>query len=108
MVTRRTPSDRSQQRDDPYHLELLDRLARNLREHREKLDLTQEDAAARCGWTDARVLQMLENGKTNPTMSTLARIGRGLQIEVADLLSPAGPRRRIRKPPFGPVTDEDE
>ena len=103
MVTRRRPRDRSEQRDDPYHQELIERLAKNLRAQREKLDLTQEDAAARCGWTDSRVLQMLENGKANPTLSTLARVARGLEIEVADLVGPGGARRRIRKPPVEPL-----
>ena len=108
MVTRRRPKDRSEQRDDPYHQELLQRLAKNVRAQREKLDLTQEDAAARCGWTDARVLQMLETGRTNPTLSTLARVARGLEIELADLVGPGGTRRRIRKPPMAPLGADDE
>lgn len=95
MVTRRPPQDRSAQYEDMAFRALVDALAYNVRQLRERLNLTQEDAAERCSM-DVRMLQLIESAGTNPTFTTLARLTKGFRVSAAELLG--NPDRRKETP----------
>lgn len=93
MATRRAPKGRSEKYSDPLYLELLERLAENVKRLRERQGLTQEAVAERAGDMDARVVQLVESQRTNPTFATLARLARALGVDPSDLV------RRPRRTP---------
>lgn len=64
------------------------RIAVNVRRHRERADLTLEEAAHRAEmhW---RHWQKVEAGEVNTTLRTLARLADALGLDPADLLAPA-------------------
>jgi transcriptional regulator with XRE-family HTH domain len=90
--------------------EIAGRLAENLRQLREKRNLTQVQAAKQAGvpratWTN------LESGGGNPTLSVLHRVAQALQVTVDELVSapPATTQRYaadslpVRRPPGGAI-----
>ncbi len=95
MVKRRRRTGRTQQYENPTYLDLIARVAHHARVTREALDLSQEEAADRCGM-DTRVYQRVEAAEGNVTFTTLARLCNGLRIDGARLLRPV---RRSRKRP---------
>lgn len=95
MVTRRQPQDRSAQYEDAIYRELIERLGANARRLREERDITQEDAAVLCEM-DVRVLQLVENRRTNPTFTTLARLARGFKVDPSSLVAPLSTREKMR------------
>lgn len=64
---------------------VLVRLGRVVRARRKELGLTQEKMAEKMG-LDAKHLQLIEVGQTNPTVATLVGVARGLGVELEDLL----------------------
>lgn len=74
----------------PGYLDLLQRLATNVRELRVARGLTQEEAGEVTQMSD-RMIQRIETGKTNATLATLARLAEGFDVDVVALLAP---RRR--------------
>jgi DNA-binding XRE family transcriptional regulator len=71
-------------------------LGRQLRERRQKLVWTVEEAAERYGIEPAHV-RRIEAGRTNPSLATLLSIADALSVDLADLLtepSPKGKRER--------------
>jgi transcriptional regulator with XRE-family HTH domain len=71
------------------------RLAANLRQLREKAGWTQEEAADRCEMA-SRLLQRVEAGDVNVTLTTLSRLCQGFGVDVSMLFA-EGPRRATRR-----------
>ena len=76
--------DRIDQYESPVYQELQQRLAAGLKRIRAENDWTQERAAQECGMS-TRLYQRCEAGDSNVTLTTLARICSGFQIDPADL-----------------------
>jgi XRE family transcriptional regulator, fatty acid utilization regulator len=67
--------------DDPGMADL----GTNLREARERLGLTQEQVAERCG-VHATEVSRIEGGKRDPKVSTLERLAKAVEVKPARLL----------------------
>jgi transcriptional regulator with XRE-family HTH domain len=70
-------------------------LGANVRDHRLRLGLSQEDLATRAG-VDAKTIHRIEAGESVPRPSTLRRLADALALEGADrdrLLAPAARSR---------------
>ena len=59
-------------------------LGRAIKAHRERLGLSQEKLADRCGF-DRTYISMLERGKRNPSLMNLLRLAEGLETSVSEL-----------------------
>jgi len=64
--------------------ESLQPLGKAIRAQREKLGLSQEKLAERCGF-DRTYISMLERGKRNPSLLNLLKLAGGLQTSVSKL-----------------------
>jgi transcriptional regulator with XRE-family HTH domain len=60
-------------------------LGTNLREAREKLELTQEQVAERSG-VHATEVSRIEAGKRDPRISTLVKLAGAVQVKPGELL----------------------
>jgi transcriptional regulator with XRE-family HTH domain len=96
---RRRRTERAGQYQTTAYRTLQGSLASNVRRLRLERGWTQEEAAHRCTMA-TRLLQRVEAGSVNATLTTLARICHGFRIEVVQLfgrpsasLSVADPRR---------------
>lgn len=69
--------------------ELRVHLGRTLREARQEAGLTQAAFAALAGLTQQYVAK-IEAGQINPTLATMATVARVLDLDVGDMLHPAG------------------
>jgi transcriptional regulator with XRE-family HTH domain len=67
--------------DDPY----MGDLGRNLREARERLELTQEQIADRSG-VHATEVSRIEAGKRDPQLSTIQRLAEAVELTPGQLL----------------------
>lgn len=66
-----------------------------IRDRRERLDLSQKEAARATGIRED-VLSRLENGvQANPTLKTLEKLAQGLHLKVADLIIEPRPKNTI-------------
>jgi len=63
----------------------IKQIGQNIRKYRIKQGFTQLDLAAMCGFEEPSVWR-LENGKTNPTIKTLLKISKALDIKLTDLV----------------------
>lgn len=61
------------------------RLGENLKKIRSKKNITQTVLAENLG-VDKSFISNIENGKTNPTLSTITSIAKALGVSVNDLL----------------------
>jgi transcriptional regulator with XRE-family HTH domain len=61
------------------------KLGNNLREARLKLELTQEDVAARSG-VHATEVSRIEAGKRDPQVSTLVKLAKAVEVPPGQLL----------------------
>jgi len=100
---RRRRADRQHQYRSAEYRELQARLAGNVRSLREHRGWTQEETAERASMATP-VLQRIEAANANVTLTTLARLCRGLQEDIQRLFAPARalamrPRGRPRKTP---------
>ena len=59
-------------------------LGEAIRQHRQRLSLSQESLAERCGF-DRTYISMLERGKRNPSLLNLLRLAAGLGTSVSTL-----------------------
>lgn len=59
-------------------------LGQAIKKQREKLSLSQEKLADRCGF-DRTYISMLERGKRNPSLLNLLRLAEGLETSVSQL-----------------------
>lgn len=57
----------------------------NIRKFRVKRGFSQLDLAAACGFEESSIGR-LENGNTNPTIKTLVKISKALEIKLTDLV----------------------
>lgn len=85
MPAKRRKSERQPQYASPTYRALLARIARSVRAHRLARGWSQEEAADRCGMS-TRLFQQVEAGASNLTMTTVARLLDGLEIEASELL----------------------
>ncbi len=90
QATTRDPLYRSRE-----YLDLLGRLAANVRRLRQERGWTQEEAAARCADLSVFVLRQVEAGSTNVTAVTLARLAAGFGADFTEFVqAAAAPTRR--------------
>ena len=61
------------------------KLGENLRKWREKKDMSQVDLATALG-VDRAYISNIENGRMNPTLSTLEKIAGALEIPMSELV----------------------
>ncbi len=59
-------------------------LGKAIRARRQKLKISQEELAERCGF-DRTYISMLERGKRNPSLLNLLRLVKGLETSVSKL-----------------------
>lgn len=87
MPGRKRKAEREEQYRSPEFARLQGRLAKNLRALRREYGWTQEDAAHACSMS-VRLFQGLEAGRTNATLTTLARLVEGFEVDVGQLFAP--------------------
>jgi DNA-binding XRE family transcriptional regulator len=81
------------------HLAAAKFLGERLRELRQRHALTQEQAAALCGM-EYKYYQMVEWGRKNVRLDTMARISRAYHLKVWDLVQHGGlPPSRVERIP---------
>ena len=85
---RKRRTERDAQYESSAFLELKERLASTALAERKRQSLTQEEAAHKCAMS-TRLWQQVESGGANVTLTTLARVVEGLEID---------PVRLFRKP----------
>jgi transcriptional regulator with XRE-family HTH domain len=68
---------------DAQHAEFC----REVRRRREALGLTQDELAERSGLTP-NYIGTIENGKRDPSLSTMMAIAKGLNLQLGELLGP--------------------
>jgi transcriptional regulator with XRE-family HTH domain len=78
---------------DPDETALYTEVARRIRETRLREKLTQQEVADRVGVKKSYIFE-LERGTANPTLRTLYRLGKALNLCASDFLPHAG-RREI-------------
>ena len=84
---------RQPQYRDPTYRDLVGRLAASIRHLRERRGWTQEETAELCAMP-VRLVQQIEAGETNATLTTLARLAKGFAIDGATLLRARPPKGR--------------
>jgi transcriptional regulator with XRE-family HTH domain len=87
----RLPSNRDAFYELPEYLDLLNRLAANVRALREAKGWTQDEAAHQCLKMGVLVYASIERAENNLTAVTLARLAIGFGVDVRSLLDPAPP-----------------
>ncbi len=85
-MARRRRTDRVKQYEHPTYLGIKDRLARNVRRQRDSRAWSQEEAAQRCGMS-TRLFQRIEAADANLTLTTLARLSVGFDVDIARLFA---------------------
>ena len=93
----RLPSNRDVLYELPVYVDLLGRIAANVRGLREAREWTQDEAAHQCLKMGVLVYAGVERGENNLTALTLARLAMGFGVDVQALLAPA-PTPTPRKP----------
>ena len=63
----------------------IKQIGKNMRKYRLAKGLTQLDLAATCGFHESNIGR-LENGNTNPTIKTLIKIAKALEVKLTDLV----------------------
>jgi transcriptional regulator with XRE-family HTH domain len=67
------------------HQKSLSALGDRIRSRREKLKLSQESLADRCGF-DRTYISMLERGRRNPAFVNLIKLAEGLEMPLSTLI----------------------
>lgn len=81
---RRRRQDRLHLYEGETYRALQARLARNVKRLRERRSWTQEEAAHQLGMS-TRLYQRAESREANLTLSTIARISEGFEVDVVEL-----------------------
>jgi len=92
----RRPSTRDPLYETPECVAILGRVAAHVQELRSGRGWTQEEAAHQCGEMAVLVYASIERAEDNFTAVTLARLARGFEVDVHDLLAPAEPPKPRR------------
>lgn len=90
-MARQRKKARNHQYESETYIEIQERIAVNCLRLRKSEDWTQEDAAHELGLS-TRLLQRAELGDSNLTLTTIARICEGYEVDITELV--AKPRRR--------------
>lgn len=61
------------------------KLGRNLKRIRKEKDISQGDIVRSLGM-DRAFISNIENGKTNPTLATIAKLAKALGVPIEDLI----------------------
>ena len=93
---KRLPSTRDSHYETPEYAAILGRVAAHAQELRAARGWTQEEAADRCDEMAVLVYASIERAEDNFTAVTLARLARGFEVDVHDLLAPAEPPKPRR------------
>ena len=70
-----------------YLVRIRANVANNVRHHRYRLGLNQEDLAARIGFSENRIYTLENPGKGAVTLDALASLAHALDVKVADLVA---------------------
>ena len=89
--SRRT--ERAHLYEGPTFRAIQRRVADRVKKLRNAAKLSQEDAAAKCG-LDVRLYQRVERLESNLTLTTLARLVDGFQVDVSELFA-ATPKPKV-------------
>lgn len=94
LPVRRRKEQRADQYESDSFKEIKLRLARSVRRLRDDKQWTQEDAAHYCNMS-VRLLQRIESASVNATLTTIARLSAGFDVDVAGLFDKGdGSRQR--------------
>ena len=86
MAGRQRRKEREDQYESPAYRRIQKRLANNLRRLRKEKGWTQEQAAQHCDMSP-RLLQMVEGGDVNATLTTIARLVQGFGVDIEELVA---------------------
>jgi len=64
----------------------LQKLAKKIKDIRNKKNLSQEQLAEKCGF-DRTYISMLERAKRNPSYINLLKLSEGLEVNISELLN---------------------
>jgi len=64
----------------------IEQIGKNIRKYRLKNKFTQLDLAAASGFEESSIGR-IENGHTNPTIKTLLKIAKALDVKLIDLVN---------------------
>jgi transcriptional regulator with XRE-family HTH domain len=62
------------------------RVGKRIQEIRDKKNISQQDLAAKCNFEKSN-MSRLEAGKVNPTLSTLEKISKALEVNICELFN---------------------
>jgi transcriptional regulator with XRE-family HTH domain len=86
-MAKRRKAHRVVQYESVTYRDLQLRIAQGVRETRAEYGWTQEEAAHRCDMS-TRLFQQVETGNANLTLTTIARLCEGLDVDARTLLAP--------------------
>ena len=66
-------------------MDKIKQIGKNIRKYRIKKGFTQLDLAAACSF-DESAIGRLENGNTNPTIKTLLKMAKALDVKLTELV----------------------
>jgi transcriptional regulator with XRE-family HTH domain len=84
MAPKRRRQKREQQYESAFYKDLQERLKVNVLRLRKKNGWSQEEAAWQCHMP-TRLFQQIEAGDANATLTTIARLAHGFEIDVGKL-----------------------
>lgn len=96
MRPKRRKTARQPQYESAAFLDIQARVAAAVRSLRKKAKISQEEAAHRCEMS-TRLLQQVESAQANLTLTTLARLCEGFEVDISRLVRKV-PTKRAAPP----------